>query len=74
MMHAKAVARYHREIIAALGDPAALDRALDLYADSLYRATEWDADQWGFDPDRWMAAERSELAARGGAEYPREAI
>jgi len=51
-----------------------MDVWLDYYADSLLRVTEWDADQWGFDPDRWMEKERVELTKRGGQNWPREVI
>lgn len=74
MMHEKASARQRERIAKAVADaPETVDFWLDQYADSLFRATEWDADRWGFDPDRWMEAERAELAARGGSDYPAEA-
>lgn len=84
MLHEKAAARYHERIRQFADcrnhpDPSESARAhqhldwwLDQYADSLLRATEWDADQWGFDPDRWMEAERVELARRGGEDWPKE--
>ncbi len=52
--------------------PYRRDLYLDQYADALLRATEWDADQWGFNPSRWMEDERAELAARGGRDWPTE--
>jgi hypothetical protein len=72
MMHEKARARYIERIKAAAGPQR--DFWLDQYADVLLRATEWDADQWGFDPDRWMDAERAQLRTRGGRDHPREAV
>lgn len=74
MMHAKAKARYEAMLRDCLPWPDQVDIVLDRYADSLLRATEWDAGQWGFDPDRWMEAERVELAGRGGCDRPREII
>jgi hypothetical protein len=44
--------------------PASADYWLDRIIDVTTRATEWDADQWGFDPTRWMAAERAEMERR----------
>jgi hypothetical protein len=86
VMHEKAAERQRdrlRMAAAALNHPdpvrradarRALDTWLDAYADSLLRATEWDAGQWGFNPDKWMAAERVQLASRGGCHWPREVI
>ncbi|MDX3165848.1 hypothetical protein PV516_18860 [Streptomyces scabiei] len=34
-------------------DPVWRDQLLDIWLDIRDRATEWDARQWGFDPDRW---------------------
>lgn len=70
MMHEKARQRHIDRIREA--SPDKRDFWLDQFADSLLRATEWDADQWGFDPDRWMAAERAEIERRGGPVHPRE--
>lgn len=83
-MHSKAGARHHERIQQfaerrSHPDPGKAQRAqqhldwwLDRYADGLLQATEWDADQWGFDPDRWMEAERVALARRGGEDWPKE--
>lgn len=70
-MHEKARTRIVGQIIAAR-TPAAVDAALDQLHDSATRATNWDADKWGFDPDRWMEAERLELESRGGDCWPTE--
>jgi hypothetical protein len=51
----------------------AINTWLDYYFDNQYRATEWDAAQWGFG-DAWMAAEREQLRKRGGPSWPREVI
>lgn len=40
------------------------DELLDRWLDYRDRATEWDAQNWGFDPDTWMAKERAELVKR----------
>lgn len=40
------------------------DELLDLWLDYRDRATEWDAQGWGFEPDTWMAEERAELVKR----------
>lgn len=37
------------------------DRLLDIWVDYRDRATEWDADKWGFNPDRWMKREREQM-------------
>jgi hypothetical protein len=50
------------------------DFFLDEFADVLLRATEWDAGQWGFDPDRWMETERVRLAEHGGTFWPTEPV
>jgi hypothetical protein len=74
MMHEKARARYEAMLRDCLPWPSQVDTVLDQYADGLLRATEWDAGQWGFDPDRWMEKERAELASRGGQNRPMEVI
>ena len=53
--HPKARARITAAI---LRDPKNIDLYLDLLYDAMCRATEWDAEKWGFDPDRWMAEQR----------------
>jgi len=72
MMHDRASQRYRDRISKAA--PEDVDYWLDQYADVLLRATEWDASQWGFDPDRWMEADRAELASRGGRDWPHEVV
>lgn len=86
MMHEKAAIRYReraRQFAERRNhpDPGRAERAqrhldwwLDQYADGLLRATEWDANQWGFHSDKWMEAERAEMAKRGGADWPSEII
>ncbi|MGI5418644.1 hypothetical protein [Actinomadura luteofluorescens] len=69
--HAKAIERLQRAIGQA-STRTAQDAVLDEILDVQQSATEWDADRWGFNPDRWMAAERAELASRGGMDWPRE--
>lgn len=69
--HPKAMKRLHWLLTQATTRPGQ-DQVLDEILDTQQRATEWDADQWGFDPDRWMASERTVLAARGGTDYPAE--
>ncbi|AZM53317.1 hypothetical protein DMA15_12570 [Streptomyces sp. WAC 01529] len=59
----KAFAALAERLVAAStveGRDALLDRWLD-YRD---RATEWDAAQWGFDPDQWCEHQRTELSRR----------
>jgi hypothetical protein len=72
MMHEKA-RKWHTDRIRD-ADPALRDYWLDMYANELLRATEWDARQWGFDPDRWQADERAQLMTRGGRNWPTEVI
>lgn len=52
------------ERLAATADPVTRDALLDAWLNYRDRATEWDASQWGFDPDRWQERERAQLAAR----------
>lgn len=40
-------------------DRAKQDGLLDIWIDYRDRATEWDAEQWGFNPDTWMLKERN---------------
>jgi hypothetical protein len=70
-MHEKAKARMVGQLLTATS-PGQVDAVLDQLYDGTVRATEWDADMWGFDPDRWMEAERVELARRGGTYWPSE--
>jgi hypothetical protein len=49
---------------------AKVDAVLDEYLRYRDYATEWDADQWGLDPDRWMEAERAEMCRRLGNPRP----
>lgn len=44
--------------------PGSADHWLDQWLDVTTRATEYDAALWGFDPTRWMAAERAEMERR----------
>lgn len=63
--HPRALVRVDQAIREAIArrDPNAVDELLDRRYDAEYRATEWDADQWGFDPDRWCETERVQLGA-----------
>jgi hypothetical protein len=74
MMHEKSKARQEAQLRDCLPYSDRFAEALDRYADSLLRATEWDAMQWGFDPDKWMARERLTIAHRGGRDWPAEVI
>jgi hypothetical protein len=60
--HPKAFARMANELRAARSRDHQ-DQILDRWNDAALLATEWDADQWGFDPDRWMAKERAQLGS-----------
>ncbi len=40
------------------------DSLLDIWIDASTRATEWDADQWGFAPDKWCAQDRRTMEER----------
>lgn len=42
---------------------ALIDQVLEEWYDIQYRATEWDAGEWGF-PDTWMARERGYMNKR----------
>lgn len=76
--HPKALNRIRgnlTRLVQAGASMAHIDEQLDQMTDAVSRATEWDADFWGFDPTRWMAAERVELVNRAdGATWPREVI
>jgi hypothetical protein len=72
MMHPLAERRLRAAVADAVRTGGNVDAALDQYANALLLATEWDAQQWGFDPDRWMEPERVELAQRGGDCWPVE--
>lgn len=72
-MHPKALARM-AGALKSTTCRARQDEILDELGDATLRATEWDADQWGFDADRWMLLERMALASRGGPFWPREVI
>lgn len=53
--------------------PGSVDYWLDYWIEYTTMATEWDAGEWGFDPCRWMQAERDELTKRaGGKLWPKE--
>ena len=67
--HPKALERLDQTIARCLetNSRTSVDCWLDLRIDYTERATEWDADQWGFDPTRWMAAERAEMERRSEA-------
>lgn len=54
--------RLFEEIALATGER--LDQLLDLYLDYRDRATEWDAEKWGFNPERWMLDERRRMEYR----------
>lgn len=62
MMHRSARDRLFREIAEA--KPERRDHYLDQYLDYRDLATEWDADQWGLQPDDWMWEERQEMERR----------
>lgn len=54
-------------ITASLRKPGSRDEVnllLDRRFDAQHRATEWDAEQWGFDPHEWCARMRLEMSNR----------
>lgn len=71
--HPKAYQRLFAQVAQA-NDSSSRDQWLDEILDVQQRATEWDADQWGFNSDLWMAAERAELAERGGNDWSQEHV
>ncbi|MFD6415972.1 hypothetical protein [Streptomyces sp. NPDC060194] len=54
--------------LAAATTPARRDELLDEWVDYRDRATEYDADQWGFNTDLWCAKERAEMDRRAAKE------
>lgn len=60
--HPDTFERLTRQLVAAT-DPQVIDELLDLWVDVSSRATEWDAQQWGF-KDSWLKVERDELRKR----------
>lgn len=52
-----------------LGRREVIDGYLDIRYDITERATEWDAEKWGFHPSKWMEKERAEMSR--GAPTPR---
>lgn len=74
MMGDAAKACYEGMLRDCLPHPIRFAELLDQYADGLLRATEWDAEQWGFDPQKWMIRERLTMAHRGGHNWPTEVI
>jgi len=61
-----------KRLIDLAATPAQLDDQLDQLVEVLCRATEWDADQWGLDPDKFCTRERRIMEARitaAGGEY-----
>lgn len=53
--------------LTATTNPDRRNELLDEWLDARDRATEWDADQWGFDPDGWCLKERTEMERRGNS-------
>lgn len=66
--HQRALDRMDERLRIATTDPTSawagsVDKLLDQRWDVMHRATEWDAEKWGFDPDRWCEAERVQLGS-----------
>ncbi|MFF4791882.1 hypothetical protein ACFY2M_19435 [Streptomyces sp. NPDC001276] len=61
--HPRAFQRLANQL-AATTDPAKRDVLLDEWLDVRDRATEWDADQWGLNPDGWCLKERAAMDDR----------
>lgn len=53
--------------------PRSADYWLDRWLDLTTRATDWDAQAWGFDPVRWMCAERARMDIRAQSSCQRPA-
>lgn len=63
--HARQLVTDQLRHLAETGAPmAAVDEQLDYLFHITHRATEWDADRWGLNPDRWMARERKLMESR----------
>lgn len=61
--HPRAFWRLAEELASAT-DPGRRDELLDEWIDYRDRATEWDADRWGLNPDFWCLKERDEMDRR----------
>lgn len=61
--HPDAYARLARDL-SRTKDRKIHDELLDQWLDYRYLASEWDGEQWGFDPETWMEKERAELLSR----------
>ena len=61
--HPRAFQCIARELAAATNSDRR-DELLDEWLDYRDRATEWDADRWGFTPDLWCLKERDEMERR----------
>jgi len=59
----KAFERLASELTLAT-NPVRRDELLDEWLDYRDCATEWDAQQWGFDPDRWEERLRIQMERR----------
>lgn len=73
--HEKAIKRITNKIrLTRRTGVGSVDQLLEDLYDVTHRATEWDADQWGFDPGLWMQAERNvmDVRARNMGFWPRE--
>lgn len=57
----EAFERLARHIAGAEGNRLLQDGLLDIWLEYRDLATEWDADKWGFNPDRWMRQERARM-------------
>ena len=73
MMHETA-REYLLSRIRVATSPGFRDQLLEQLYDADNRATDWDARQWGFQPDKWMAAERLAMRNAGGCDWPAEVV
>lgn len=62
--HPEAYKRLAKKISENRNNPLVVDQCLELWLDYLFLATEWDAEQWGFKPDKWLVTERGLMDKR----------
>ncbi len=66
--HPDAFARLAVQLTSAK-DPDVIDELLDQWLEMRDLATDHDAENWGFDTEKWMTKERAEMCKRAMPSY-----